>query len=112
VEGRLPTDIASVLMPLLAASDGRRANTPAPLPSQYAVLLKASVSHLIEEKDGDVQQWLRGCYITLEAQAVMPIYRTQLFTKVCKCVHSMERIDHAYGTFSSSFDSTHPHNPL
>ncbi len=83
VEGRLPTDIASVLMPLLAASD-----TKGPKPglldiNTFARLLKQSVSRLREEKDGgDGGSIFEGRYISLEARAVVPIYRTQLFTKV------------------------------
>lgn len=83
VEGRLPTDIASVLMPLLAASDGG----PGATKKGYAMVDQAAELGFcrcptFDARTGATEEGGFVRYVKLEARTVAPIYRTQLFSKV------------------------------
>lgn len=81
MEGRLPTDIASVLMPLLAVSDtGSITKKPTDLVLR-SIEMGLFPCPTFRERTGEEEHKGFVSYVTLEARTVAPIYRTQLFTK-------------------------------
>lgn len=85
VEGRLPTDIASVLMPLLAASGAGSVTGKNSAAVEQVIMTGCLSCSTFHERTGAEEEHKGSVsYVTLEARTVAPIYRTQLFTKVCQ----------------------------